>query len=292
MKRYISLIIALCLVLACPLSLWSCGNEGGGDADGTGTGGNVGGDTVKYADPGEVLGKYRANGFFESAMLSSEVSVYNVSTNFAIYSVLGTFKKDASGNVYREKATDSASVTDCEYVIGSTYYKGTHPASVSRDAAGITVSLSDSEKAEIAKSLSPNFLKEDLTLLFNDVKCVEDSDRYTVLCHSEDQNVISRFTDFITADLSDAFAEGSEFSFVSVDYQLILNCEGAPIAYAVASAFLVVTDDIIEEGSLENYYSYVYVAAVSDCTETLTPPDFTSSDVTVTEKTYAEVFGK
>ncbi len=287
MKRSISLIITLCLLV----SLVACKSNGGGSIDGTADGSASDSETTAYVDPSEILGKYRANGFFDSVMLSSEVSVYNVSTNFAIYSVLGTIKMDANGNVYREEATDSASVTDCEYVIGNDYYKGTHPNAVSKNAEGVLVSLTDDEKAKAAKAISPIFVKEDLTLLFNDIKCVESDGRYTVLCHSEDANVISKFTDSIDKDLYKAFAEDSEFSFVSVDYQLIIDENGALIAYAVAATFLVATDDIIEEGSLENYYSYVFVAAVSDYGETLSPFDFSLSDVILTEKTYAEVFG-
>lgn len=287
MKRSISLIITLCLLV----SLVACKSNGGGSIDGTADGSANDSETTAYIDPSEILGKYRANGFYESFMLSSEVSIYNMSTNFAIYNVTGTLKTDISDNIYFEETTTSASVTDCEYVIGNEYYKGSHPDSVSKNAEGVRVVLTDSERAEIANELYPIYLREDLTLLFSDIKCLEEDGRYTVLCHSEDANIISRFTDSIDKDLYKTFAEDSEFSFVSVDYQLIIDENGALIAYAVAATFLVATDDIIEEGSLENYYSYVFVAAVSNYGETLSPFDFSLSDVILTEKTYAEVFG-
>lgn len=255
MKKLFAVLLTVTLII----SLFACENEDDGIAGSAETDDapDSTAETLDFSDTESILKLYRSAEGYAGVTYSADSDIYSMSTDFSIHSTDRSYSRDADGNISVLQTGDKASSFS---LIDGIYYKN----------GEAVFDLPENELASLAEELrlSNYDFDYDVTTYFGEIVAVSNENgTYTIACHSEDEAVINIFMDGIRFDLDGVFSDGADFDVSSVDYQLMINDSGAPLAFVVAASFELITDEPTAEGSLENFYSYLYVAAVSECTD-------------------------
>ncbi len=260
MKKLLLFIIAIMI----PLSLLACtddddGIRGSAEIDDAPDSTE---ESLDFSDTESILKLYRSAEGYKGVTYTADSDIYNMSTNFSIHSTDRTYARDTDGNI---SVILSGDKTASLSLIDGTYYKNGEAVS----------DLPDDELSSLKEELrlSNYDFDSDVTTNFVDIVAVKNENgTYTIACHSEDEAVINVFMDGIRSDLDSVFSDGADFDVSSVDYQLMISKTGTPLAFVVAASFELITDEPTAEDSLENFYSYLYVAAVTERTEPIMSP--------------------
>lgn len=298
MKKLLSIFLILTLVL----SFAACGDGNGDDTD---THDHEHDDTtdapetennIIYADAEEILALAKSVEPYAGISCISQTQIYSVYSQNTLLTEMGTYTRDASGNIISQVTDEAGTPVSTEYLIGDEYYTG-----AVTEGDGVKLALSADEKTSVSEKISAfgadgfMFSLDD----FTDIEAIDNEDgTYTLLCSSADEKIIEKLTDAVKNEIDISYAGYESYTVSSVDYQYTINADGKIKGFVVmASIEVTMPEETLAEDettsivTFGNYVSFIYAAAVNEYTETLTSESVDLSGVNVTESTYSEHFG-